>query len=148
MVKQQLFDKIIRMLNERIASIQGVIKAAIESRDNETKSSVGDKYETGRTLMQQEIEKNRALLNKTERLINELNQINLNTKFEEVKFGSFVETNQGNYFISSALGKIDVEGESCFCISLMSPIGNVLSNKKAGETVSFQNREIKIIQVY
>ena len=57
-----------------------------------------------------------------------------------VGFGSWVETNQGNYFISVAIGKI----ASTFCISLASPLGKSLSGLKTGESVYFKDKEYKI----
>lgn len=147
MIKQQLFEKIRTLLDQRIAEANQAIVSAKESRDNETKSSVGDKYETGRTLMQQEVEKNRVLLRKTEKFKNELNKINLIRSHEKVEFGSLVRTDQNNYFIISALGKMDVANETFFCISLASPIGKALHNKKAGETFLFQGKNITITNI-
>jgi hypothetical protein len=47
-------------LTKKSAIVKTEIQLAIESRDNETKSNVGDKYETTREMMQLEIEKNMA----------------------------------------------------------------------------------------
>jgi len=147
MIKKQLYDKIIGIIEQRLSEARVAIEAAKESRDSETKSSVGDKYETGRTLMQQEVEKNRVLLHKTERLKAELEKIDINKKHEWVDFGSLVITNQHTYFISTALGKIDLDGETCFCISLASPVGNLLYKKKEGDILSFQGKEMKILEI-
>ncbi len=144
MIKEQLLHKIISLLDQRTELVRVAIDSAKESRDNETKSSVGDKYETGRTLMQMEVEKNRIQLTKTESLKNELLKINLHKKFDQVEFGSLVKTSQNNYFISSALGKIEVNNEIFYCISLASPIGKLLHTKKAGDQFSFQGKEILI----
>lgn len=147
MIKEQLFSKIIALLDVRIESARQAIQSAKESRDNETKSSVGDKYETSRTLMQLEVEKNRVQLTKTEMLKTELLKINLSKKFEAVEFGSLVITSQNNYFISSAIGKIEVGKESYYCISLASPIGKQLHTKRAGGRFLFQGKEIRITEI-
>jgi len=147
MIKKRLYDKILGIIEQRLSEARVAIDAAKESRDSETKSSVGDKYETGRTLMQQEVEKNRVLLHKTERLKAELEKIDVNKKHESVDFGSLVLTNQHTYFISTALGKIELDGETCFCISLASPVGKLLYKKKAGDIFSFQGKEIKILEI-
>ena len=147
MTKEKLYSKIMALIDERIESAQMAIAAAKESRDNETKSSVGDKYETGRTLMQQEVEKNRVQLHKTERLKTELENIDLKKKFNKVEFGSLVSDGKNLYFIATALGNIEVDGKSCFCISLASPIGKALHNKCVGDKVSFMGRTIEIVAV-
>lgn len=147
MPKQQLFDKIITLLDQRIEQAQQAIKSAKESRDNETKSSVGDKYETGRTLMQMEVEKNRVQLRKTEMLKAELLKIELHKKYSQVEFGSLIKTTQMNYFISAALGKIVLQNETFFCISLASPIGQMLHKKTVGDNFYFQGRSFEITDI-
>nr|WP_319267932.1 hypothetical protein [uncultured Draconibacterium sp.] len=147
MTKEKLYNKIMTLIDERIASAQLAIATAKESRDSETKSSVGDKYETGRTLMQQEVEKNRIQLHKAEKIKTELENIDLRKKFNKVEFGSLVSDGKIMYFISTALGKIEVDGKSCFCISLASPIGKALRNKCVGDKISFMGKTIEIVEI-
>lgn len=147
MIKENLLQQIFSILDERIGMADKSIESAKESRDSETKSSVGDKYETGRTLMQMEVEKNRSLRSKTLLLKAELQKIDPNKKYAKVEFGSLVLTTQNNYFISTALGKFELDGVSFFCISLASPIGKLLFNKNEGETFSFQNKSIVITKI-
>ena len=61
-----------------------------------------------------------------------------------MEFGAIVKTGKGNYFFSIAYGKIEVNGESIFCLSPVSPIGKVLSGKQAGDKVLFQGQEIQV----
>jgi len=146
-IKKQILDKIISIIDERIKSTKLAIAFAKESRDNETKCSSGDKYETGRTMMNFELEKTRVLLNKTLSIKNDLLQIDLHKKHDKVTFGSLVFTNNGNYFISIAIGKIEVANETFYSISLASPIGKLLNNKTKDDKFSFQNREITILKI-
>uniref|UniRef100_UPI00321750FC hypothetical protein n=1 Tax=uncultured Draconibacterium sp. TaxID=1573823 RepID=UPI00321750FC len=147
MIKKHILEKLNQLLEQKMQETQLSLEAAKESRDSETKSSVGDKYETGRTLMQMEVEKNRIQLKKTEKLKNELQQIDLHKKFDQVEFGSLVITTQNNYFISSALGKIEADNEMYFCISLASPIGQQLYKKRLNNTFIFQGKKIQILAI-
>ncbi|MCY1723120.1 hypothetical protein OU798_22420 [Prolixibacteraceae bacterium Z1-6] len=147
MIKERIFKQLISILNERIELARLAIDSAKESRDNETKSSVGDKYETGRTLMQMEVEKNRVHLHKNEYLKAELQNIDFQKKNEKVEFGSLVITSQNNYFISTAIGKIVVDDTVYFCISLASPIGKQLHNKTIGDNFVFQGSKITITDI-
>ena len=147
MIKEQILEKILVILNQRIDTARLAIESAKESRDNETKSSVGDKYETGRTLMQMEVEKNRVLLNKTERLKTELLKIDPKSNNDKVEFGSLILTGATNFFMSSAIGKIEVHGIEYICISLASPIGRQLQNKAIGDTIKFQANETTIVDI-
>lgn len=146
-LKESIFKQIIKIIDERIESAKQAIQSAKESRDNETKSSVGDKYETGRAMMQMELEKNRVQLNIALKLKNELEKINLHKKFDSVEYGSLVTTSNGIYFISIGIGKLEVENETVYCISLASPIGKILHNKKAGDTFKFQGKELTIAKI-
>lgn len=119
-----------------------------ESMKNDTKSSAGDKFETGREMMQIELSKQQAQLNKQLQLKKDLSQIKLNKTFTTIEFGSLVFTNKGRYFISVAMGKITVDSTDYFALSLASPVGQVLKGKTVNETVKFNNQLIKVLEIY
>ena len=146
-IKEQILKKIIKTIDEQIEASRQAVSAARESRDNEPKCSAGDKYEVGRTMVQLELEKSRVLLNKSLKLKNELIQLDLKRKHEKVNSGSLVITNQGSYFISIGVGKIEIESKLYYAISLASPIGEKLYGKSKGETFSFQGKEITILYI-
>ncbi|TLX70249.1 3-oxoacyl-ACP synthase [Labilibacter sediminis] len=146
-IKAQLLSESIEILNQKIDMLQDVIQSARESRDSDSKSSVGDKYETNRAMMHIEIDKNQALLNTTLKLKNELSKIKPEAENRQVEFGSVVYTSNGNYFTTVALGKLGIEKEVFYAISLASPIGKAMVGKKKGETFTFQNKEITIKDV-
>ncbi len=146
-IKQQILSQIIEIIDQRIDSTKQAIASARESRDNETKCSSGDKYETGRTMMNFELEKSRVLLNKTLNTKNELLQINLHKKNDKVTLGSLVATTSGSYFIAIGIGKIEVENKIVYSISLSSPIGKLLNNKKVGDKFKFQGKEVSISEI-
>ena len=146
-IKEQILNQIIKIIDGKIETAKRAIELARESRDNETKCTVGDKYETGRSMMQMEMEKNRVQLNKTLNLKNELSQINLHKKNDRVTLGSLVIATNGNYFIAIGIGKIEVANETIYSISLASPIGKLLNNKKVGDKFIFQEKEIIITEI-
>jgi transcription elongation GreA/GreB family factor len=146
-LKEILVNQLKNILDKRIETANSDIQLAKESRDNETKSTAGDKYETGRAMVQFELEKNKVQLNKAIQLKNELAQIDIHKKFNKSVFGSIVKTTQDNYFISIGLGKINVGEESFFAISLASPIGMILNNKKEGDFVNFPGKTFTITEI-
>jgi hypothetical protein len=146
-IKKILVNQIGSVLDKRIETANRDIELAKESRDNETKSTAGDKYETGRAMVQFELEKSNVQLNKAIQLKSELSQINVHEKLNNAIFGSIVITNQGNYFISIGLGKIEVEKQFFFAISLASPLGKELNNKKVGDDISFMGSKIIIAEI-
>ena len=132
------------LLASKIDDARQTIASAKESRNNDTKSSAGDKYETGRAMIQMEIDNNEIQLDKALQQQEELSKIDLKRLNEKVGPGSLVITNHETYFIAIAMGKIIVDGNPFYAISLASPIGMLLKNKAAGEHVEFMGRKLVI----
>ena len=146
-IKSLLLNKLNEILDLKIETAKKAIESAKESRDNDTKSSAGDKYETGRAMMQMEMDKSELQLHHALNLKNELHQINIKKTHEKAEFGSLVRTNQGNYFIALGIGKIIINNESYYAISLASPIGELLHGKSAGDNIMFKEKEIVINEI-
>jgi transcription elongation GreA/GreB family factor len=132
------------LLDQRIAEAEQAIAAAQASRNEDTKSSAGDKFETGREMMQMEINKNELQRSKALVLKQELGRVQWQKENQRVEFGSLVRTAQETYFMAIGLGKVQVDGEWIFAISMASPIGAALQGKSVGEHLIFQGREITI----
>ena len=60
LIKQKLYNLCHAYLDNNIQNAEAVIADAREAARNETKSSAGDKYETAREMMQQDIDLNKA----------------------------------------------------------------------------------------
>ena len=146
-MKNKLINHLKQIIEEKINILNADISSLIESRNNDTKSSAGDKYETGREMTQIELNKLEAQLVKTKLILSDLikaESIKTNTSID---FGALVYTNKENYFLSIPFGKVEVENEKFFAISLASPIGSLLKGKKKGDIISFNGREIKIEKI-
>ncbi len=145
--KTQICQHLDALLDSRIDEAQRAIAAAQEARNNDTKSSAGDKYETGRAMMQIEIDKNEFQLGKARALKADLAKVNLHKSSPRVEFGSLVITAQETYFISIGVGKLEVDGHVVYAISVASPIGNLLQNKAIGDEIEFQGRKLRILEL-
>jgi transcription elongation GreA/GreB family factor len=146
-IKQQLCTHLQQLIAERKRELIQAIASAKESRDNDSKSSVGDKHETSRALAQIEIDKLEVQLDKTLHLEKDLSLLHPEKVHHQVESGSMVITNHENYFISIGLGKVELAPEIFYCISLASPIGKLLYGKKIGDRIQFNGREIEVIKV-
>ncbi|WP_340112769.1 hypothetical protein [Maribellus mangrovi] len=147
-LKAQIIEQLTIEIEKKILALNQMIIAAKESRDNETKSSVGDKYETGRAMTQMELEKNQAQLSKTEAFRNNLAKIDTKEVNDKVVFGSLVFTTQGAYFISIPFGRINVNETVVFCISPSSPFGKMMAGKTTGDTFTINGKQVRINQIY
>ncbi|GHE23211.1 hypothetical protein [Sphingobacterium griseoflavum] len=131
----------------RLQEITQAIAQAQEAIESDTKSSAGDKYETSREMMQQDLNRyhQQLLQAKKDALI--LQRIELQPK-PRVALGSLVITNSATYFIASSLGKQKVGDTEYMVISAFSPIGTLLIDHAPGDTVNFNGREQQIVAIF
>lgn len=147
-IKDKLFRLCEADIDKRIRTIQEVLISIEESRNNETKSSVGDKYETGRSMMQMEELKSRHQLFQANQVKLELMKIDPYKRSNKVETGSLVETTSGIYFISIGIGKFKIDAALYYCVSSSSPIGMRLMHKEKGDEVEFNGAQIIIRGIY
>lgn len=147
-LKRIVFDKLSLTVECRIEAALFEIKSIQDSKTNETKSSAGDKYETGMAMLQ--IEEQKAVLQLARALEFKqiLARIDPNEKHESVQLGSFIKTNQGFFYFSAALGKIDTLESDVFALSIGSPLGQVLKGQKAKFSALFQGKTIEILEIF
>jgi transcription elongation GreA/GreB family factor len=147
-VKKVIHTKILDHINSKINWIERDIISSISSRDSDTKSSVGDKHETSRAKIQVEVDRLNRQLNNLKQQQNILSNIKWDKNFNKVNIGALVETNKGTYFISIAAGKIQIENNDYYLISLASPIGQLLSGKSIGDDFKFRTIFYTITNIY
>ena len=145
--KEKVILMIEQLIDQRINEARISLEAAKESRDRETKSSAGDKYETGRSMVQIEMVKFQNQMEKLLKMKNAIGLIKVAQKTSSVKVGSLVVTDRGKYMISVGLGVVDVDNEQYYVISLASPIGKLLEGKKVGDVLDFQGKEINVLEI-
>jgi hypothetical protein len=133
-------------VHERLQRIQNTIVGIQESLTSETKSTAGDKHETGRAMLQLEREKAGKQLAEVQKLQEILARINISPS-KHIHLGSLVITSQGYYFISISVGKLYIGDQPYFAIAANSPIGKLLLGKTTGDRFSFNGNEIVIKQV-
>ena len=143
-IKAILFTKCEEYVNNKISSAQEAIDAVQKSANTETKSSAGDKYETGRSMMQLEILKYSAQLSEGYNLKKVLNKIDYDKNYNKIQTGSLVKTTNGNFFISISAGKFIVDKEEYMTISFSSPLAQELFNKQVKNKIHFRNKEYLI----
>ena len=134
-------------LQERITAMETEIAATLAARNSDNKSSAGDKHEVGRAMVQQELDQLEAQLAKAQVMQQELARVPLERVYEHAGFGSLVGTDQGNYFTAIGLGAVEVDGETCYAISLASPIGQAMKDKGVGAVVDFNGKRITVEKI-
>ena len=146
-LKQELFKQCQEFVNNRLQTIQDTISSNQKALQSETKSSAGDKHETGRAMLQLEMEKAGQQLQAVLQMNKTLDKINLKNSSSIAHLGSLVKTNQGTYFLSISAGQLVVKSENYFAVSVSSPIGKLLLGKKEKEEVLFNGKKITILTI-
>lgn len=147
-LKQTLYNYCQTKLDERLKVIKSKIDDIQNSLQSETKSTAGDKHETGRAMLQLEREKAGQQLAELQKQQELLHKINLEQPHNKIALGSVVKTSVANYFISISVGEIQIENECFFAISPATPIGQLLMSKTVGEHVVFRSQTFTITDVF
>ena len=144
-IKAELHKRCADYVKKRMEAAEQGIKEAQQASIDDTKSSAGDKYETGRAMMQQETDRNLGQLNEANKLKVALNSIGTGTPTTIAEAGSVVYTNNGNFYLAISAGSLIVDGIVYFAVSPASPIGLKLKGQKAGDKFSL-NGMVYIIE--
>lgn len=133
-----------QLLNEKVELLENAISEATQSRDTATKSSAGDKHETARAMVQLEIEKLGGQLSQAQVMLRGIDQIDATQELTTASVGALVVTTKGTFFLGPGLGKIEIADETLFCVSMSSPIGQLMMGKTVGEEFQFQSSMTEI----
>lgn len=146
-LKEELLNQCQAFVDIRLKTFQKNRESIQESLLSETKSSAGDKHETGRAMLQLGLEKMSKALTETQNRQQVLDKIDITKNNSRVVLGSVVYTSTHNYFIAISCGELQFEDESFYAVSIQTPIGKELLGKEIGDSISFRNERIEILQV-
>ena len=148
-LKKEIHDRCLQLLDARITIGQNELSDLDNALRLETKSSMGDKYETSRELIQQEKDKASQQVGIAVSMKNELIKLDPFQKKNSPELGSLVITDKGNFYLSVGLGQILIEDQKqpFYAISPVSPIGQLLTAARVGEVITFNENSYEIQQV-
>ncbi len=146
-LKEKAFQFCHQSINNRIKRISLQIDEIQKALQSETKSSAGDKHETGRAMIQLEREKLGQQLLEAEKTKQILSKVNITKNISTVGLGSFVKTTKANYFIAISAGEFKEGSDVVYCISAATPIGRLLAGKKEKQMFSFNGTNIEIQEI-
>jgi hypothetical protein len=133
--KHSVFQTCHDLISEKMNSIHDQMKELVEESANDSKSSAGDKHETGRAMMQQEQAQLGKVLFGLEQQKIALERNNSNKGSASIADGSLVFTKDQIFYISIALGKMEVDGKTIHVISGDSPLAKKMKAHTMGDTV-------------
>ena len=146
-IKEALFSQCESFVNKRLQTVEAVLSSNQKALQSETKSSAGDKHETGRAMLQLEMEKAGQQLSGIAQLKVVLSKIDVLKSSKNACLGSIIVTAKVSYFLSISAGQLVVADKSYFAISVSSPIGKLLLGKQEKDMISFNGKTIIINKI-
>lgn len=143
--RNEILSKLHQTLDQKIQYFQNLIED-LRASNTDTKSSMGDKYETSREMLQQEIMQLQRQLDSVLMQKSVLNKVKEPIQ-EKITFGSIVKTSMGNFVIAISIPEFDVSGEKYIGISEQTPLAKQLIGKSKGDTFTIQQKERLIREI-
>jgi transcription elongation GreA/GreB family factor len=146
--KHRLKDIALQLLGERLRAAELAMQQAQEAANNEEKSSVGDKYETGRAMGQNNSAMNARQVEQAKRELLLMQTINVDRVYTSVVPGSIALCGDQIYFISVGLGVIDSGQHKVIFISPQAPLCQQLLGKQVGDSFVLKQNQVAIFDVF
>lgn len=132
-------------IEEKLAVISTALKNSQDAANNETKSSAGDKYETGRAMAHLENERLMRQKAELENLQSHLAKINPEISNDSAVLGSYIISDKAEFYLSVGLGQIKT---GVYAIGKDSPVAKSLWSKTVGDTFVMGPNKVKVKEIY
>jgi hypothetical protein len=132
--KPQIHQHCLQELKSRLQTATEAMASLRESVASDTKSSMGDKYETAREMAQQEQNKIGMQMAMLQQWQGVFARIQPTQTHSIAGIGALVLTNRGAFYLTAPMGKVVVDGNEIMVISPQSPAGKAMLGKKSGDS--------------
>lgn len=146
-IKEELYEACKAFVAEKKSTLHHIMMSNQKALENESKSSAGDKHETGRAMLHLEMEKASQQIQVVAAMQEILKKIDIDSVSDHVKLGSLALTDKGRYYISISAGLISLGNQEFYAVSASSPIGKQLLGEKSGSTICIGDKAIKVLDV-
>ena len=137
-----------RIVKERLERLGQQMTELEHSLKQETKSSAGDKYETGRAMLHMEQEKISKQVDEARMILTQLSQIDPSSTNDMIETGALVITDSLNLYVSVALGKLTIDETAVYAISPASPLAKAMAGSESGSSFAFNEKNHLIREIY
>ena len=139
--KAKVYQTAISQLKEKEVLLSTERKNIIESILEEEKNSAGDKYETSRETMTQDLNTLEKQIKQSKLDLEELYRLNtIKETPPTVQEGALVKLGTEWFLLAVSIGQIKVDDAKVFLLSKNSPLGELLIGKKKKEQINFRGK--------
>lgn len=146
-IKEKLLQACKVFAIDKLKAIQENLNELNDSVNSDSKSTAGDKHETGRAMLHLEQEKAGEQLLQAQEMVLLAEKIMLHKSDTKAHLGSLVKTNRGLFFIAISAGKITIDKTDYYAVSPKAPIAQKLIGCKEGEQFKFNGLDYMISDI-
>jgi transcription elongation GreA/GreB family factor len=148
-LKSAVYQIAISQLKQKEALLAEERKNIIESILEEEKNSAGDKYETSRETMTQDLNSLEKQIKQSNLDLEELYRLQtIKDTPPSVQEGALVQLGTEWFLLAVSMGQVKVGDKSVFLLSKNSPLGELLIGKKKGEAIQFRGKSQAINEIH
>ncbi len=144
--KKQIYDKCIEIHLKKIKHLESEMEEAQKSANEYGRQS--DVFDSHKMQLIAKRDMYAQQLKKEMEMLETLHKIDLTINHETATFGSVIITDMQKVFISISLGKISIENDTYYAISLQVPFFLALKGLKKGDVFDFRGRKMKILDIF
>jgi hypothetical protein len=141
--KKEIHRLSLDFVNARLEDLQKNLDDLNAALEEEGKSTAGDKHETGRAMVHQEMENLNGEIQDLQMKQNTLLHLE-ETDSSVIMQGSLVKAGGLYIYIAAAIGKIKTTNGEAMVISQASPLGHLLLGKKKANRFPLTERHLQL----
>lgn len=147
-LKKKLLAECFKMQRDIVNNARNAMLDAQESaneHDDNTEEKLFDSY-------REEMQNKRDMFAKQyEKALEELallNKVDPQKEYDTASFGTVIITEAQSLFIAISLGQIKIDGKVYFAISPSAPLFKAVNGMRKGESFSFRDKPVKVLDVF
>ena len=149
MTKNDIFDALESHLQGAVCEAQGHLASLQEALTSEAKSTAGDKHETGRAMIHQEMRQVNDTLQRSQSALQEWTRMKqTQTAPVRVASGVVVETTGPWVLVGLPLGKLSLQGGLLLGVSPEAPLAQAWHGAKVGDEVRLGSSTFQIVALH
>ena len=147
-LKAKVYQAAVTLLKEKNRLLNEERSTMLEGILEETKSSAGDKFETSREMMTQDLMTLEVQIKQSKLDLDEIQRLQaIKETAPSVQEGSLVKLGSDMFMLAVSIGQIDVENQKIYLLSKNSPLGQLLIGKKKNDLVNFRGKNLPIEEI-
>lgn len=149
MTKNDIFDALESQLHAAVEEGQGHLASLQEALASEAKSTAGDKHETGRAMIHQEMRQVNDTLQRSQSALFELARLR-QSKADPVRVatGVLVQTTGPWVLVGLPLGKLSIQGGLVLGVSPEAPLAKAWHGAQVGDEVRLGPSPLQIVALH